>query len=67
LPFNILGVDSRGGEIFLVVAAFDVSHLADVVLMRPSNSFMGWRLKSLLTDEARFIRPDGASYIVAIK
>lgn len=67
LPFNILGVDSRGGEIFLVVAAFDVAHLADVVLMRPSTSFMGWRLNSLLADEARFIRPDGASQSVAIK
>lgn len=67
LPFNILGVDSRGGEYFLVVAAFDVSHLADVALMRPSTSFMGWRLNSLLPDEARFMRPDGSSHIVPIR
>lgn len=67
LPFNILGMDSRGGEHFLVVAAFDVSHLADVVLMRPSTSFMGWRLNSLVADEARFKRPDGSSHIVTIK
>ena len=67
LPFNILGMDSRGGELFLVVATFDVSHLADVVLMRPSTSLMGWRLYSLVADEARFNRPDGSSHIVTIK
>jgi hypothetical protein len=67
LPFNILGVDSRGGEIFLAVAAFDLSHLADVILMRPSASFMGWRLNSLLPDEAHFIRPDGSSHLVTIR
>ncbi|MFP3493584.1 hypothetical protein SB759_05110 [Pseudomonas sp. SIMBA_059] len=67
LPFNILGVDSRGGEIFLAVAAFDLSHLADVVLMRPSASFMGWRLNSLRPDEAHFIRPDDSSHFVTIR
>lgn len=67
LPFSILGVDSRGGEIFLAVAAFDISQLADVVLMRPSTSFMGWRLNALLPEEARFIRPDGSSHIVMIR
>ncbi|OPA89664.1 hypothetical protein BFW86_14410 [Pseudomonas fluorescens] len=67
LPFNILGVDSRGGEIFLAVAAFDLSHLADVVLMRPSASFMGWRLNALLPDEAHFVRPDGSTHLVTIR
>ena len=67
LPFEVLGVDSRGGELFLVVATIDVSHLADVVLMRPSTSFMGWRLNSLMTEEARFIRPDGSTHNVALR
>ncbi|MFQ6591068.1 MULTISPECIES: hypothetical protein [Pseudomonas] len=67
LPFNILGVDLRGGEIFLAVAAFDLSDLADVVLMRPSASFMGWRLNSLRPDEAHFIRPDDSSHFVTIR
>lgn len=67
LPFNILGIDSRGGETFLAIAAPDASHLSDVVLLRPTNTYMGWRLSSLLLDQAHFIRPDGSFLIATIR
>jgi len=67
LPFNILGVESRGGALFLTVAAMGVTRLDDVELMRVGGSYLGWRLDSLMPDSARFRRPDGSSHNVTIK
>ncbi|PFG25095.1 hypothetical protein ATH90_3941 [Pseudomonas lurida] len=66
LPFNILGVESRGGVMFLAVAATDLTRLDDVELLRLTGSYLGWRLDALLLDTARFRRPDGSSHNVTI-
>lgn len=67
LPFKILGVESRGGVMFLVVAATTLNRLDDVELLRATSSYLGWRLDALLPDIARFRRPDGSSHDVKIK
>lgn len=67
LPFNILGIESRGGVMFLAVATTDLAHLDDVELLRVTRSYLGWRLDALLPDTARFKRPDGSSHDVKIK
>jgi hypothetical protein len=66
LPFNILGVESRGGVMFLAVAATGMTRLDDVELLRITGSYLGWRLDALLPDTARFRRPDGSSHNVTI-
>ncbi|MBK3453251.1 hypothetical protein [Pseudomonas sp. MF6754] len=66
LPFNILGVESRGGVMFLAVAATDLTRLDDVELLRVSGSYMRWRLDALQPDSARFRRPDGSSHTAII-
>ncbi|QQD55377.1 hypothetical protein MHB_0003620 [Pseudomonas fluorescens BBc6R8] len=66
LPFNILGVESRGGVMFLAVAATGMTRLDDVELMRVTGSYLGWRLDALLPDTARFRRSDGSSHNVTI-
>lgn len=66
-PFQILGVESRGNELFLAVSPMDLSHLANVELLRPSHSFMGWRVKTLALAEAQFRRPDGKFFTAQIR
>lgn len=66
-PFQILGVESRGNELFLAVSPMDLSHLANVELLRPSHSFMGWRVKTLALVEAQFRRPDGKFFTAQIR
>lgn len=66
-PFQILGVESRGNELFLAVSPMDLSHLANVELLRPSHSFMGWRVKTLALAEAQFRRPDGKFFTAHIR
>lgn len=66
LPFIILGVESRGGVMFLAVAPTDLTRLDDVELLRITGSYLGWRLDALLPDTARFRRPDGSSHNVTI-
>ena len=67
LPFNILGLEVRGGESFLALAALNAYRLDDVQLLRPAGSYLGWKLDALTTGEARFKRPDGSSHSLAIK
>lgn len=66
-PFQILGVESRGNELFLAVSPMGLSHLANVELLRPSHSFMGWRVKTLALAEAQFRRPDGKFFTAQIR
>lgn len=65
-PFNILGVESRGGVMFLAVAPTDPTRLDDVELLRITGSYLSWRLDALLPDTACFRRPDGSSHNVTI-
>lgn len=64
--FNILGIESRGGVMFLAVSPTGLTRLDDVELLRVTGSYLGWRLDALLPDTARFRRPDGSSHDVKI-
>lgn len=66
-PFNILAVDFRGGELFLAVSPVGSTQLNSVELLRPSHSYMGWKLDALAPGEARFDRPDGSRFTVRVR
>jgi len=65
-PFTLVGLESRGGELFLAVALTGVRRLEEIELLRPGRVFLGWRLESLEPGKARWIRPDGGSLTVSI-
>ncbi|KIH84092.1 hypothetical protein [Pseudomonas batumici] len=65
-PFTVVGLESRGGELFLAVALTGVRRLEDIELLRPGRVFLGWRLEALEPSKARWIRPDGGSFTVSI-
>jgi len=51
-PFQVVGVELRGGERFLSVVSPDAASLAGVRLLREGDSDGGWRLQSI---EARSV------------
>ncbi|WP_248800910.1 hypothetical protein [Pseudomonas sp. MWU13-2105] len=66
LPFTLVGLESRGGELFLAVALTGVRRLEDIELLRPGRVFLGWRVEAFEPGKSRWIRPDGGSLIVSI-
>jgi uncharacterized coiled-coil protein SlyX len=66
-PFNTLAVESRGGELFLAVSPVGSTNLNDVELLRPSRTFMGWRLNTLAPSEAHFGHPDGSTFTAQVR
>jgi len=65
-PFTVVGLESRGGELFLAVALTGMRRLEDIELLRPGRVFLGWRLEALEPSKARWIRPDGGALTVSI-
>ncbi|WP_253219528.1 methyl-accepting chemotaxis protein [Pseudomonas chlororaphis] len=55
-PFNVLGVEYRGGERFLSVAPPGSTQLSEIYLIRPGDAVAGtsWRLRSLTDGRAAF-------------
>ena len=53
-PFSVLGVESRGGERFLVIAPHDSRSLVDVRLLQNGEQTGTWRLKVLEQTSATF-------------
>lgn len=67
-PFNIIGIEYRGGERFLSVAPPGSSSLSDLYLVHPGDSVgaTSWRLASLDGTSARFT-VNGSARTVALK
>ena len=53
-PFSVLGLESRGGERFLVIAPNDSRSLSDVRLLHTGEHTGTWRLKTLESTSAIF-------------
>lgn len=53
-PFSVLGLESRGGERFLVIAPNDSRSLSDVRLLHSGEKTGTWRLKALEPISATF-------------
>ncbi|WKW30661.1 chemotaxis protein [Pseudomonas viridiflava] len=53
-PFSVLGVESRGGERFLVIAPHDSRSLVDIRLLHDGEQVGTWRLKALEATSAIF-------------
>lgn len=53
-PFQILGLESRGGERFLSIAPTDTVSLDQVRLLRPGEADGDWHLESLESHRATF-------------
>ncbi|MFJ4131408.1 chemotaxis protein [Pseudomonas cyclaminis] len=54
LPFSVLGLESRGGEQFLVISPHDSRSLVDVRLLHSGEQIGTWRLKALEPTSAIF-------------
>ncbi|WP_175687267.1 hypothetical protein [Burkholderia multivorans] len=54
-PFRVVGVDMRGGERFLSIAAPATTSLANVRLLREGESAGGWQLQSIEAHAALFL------------
>lgn len=54
-PFAVLGIESRGGELFLSVAPSKSASLSQIKLLRTGDSFRGWQLKAIKTNAAVFV------------
>ncbi|MGP1665716.1 MAG: hypothetical protein ACTS5I_07390 [Rhodanobacter sp.] len=54
-PFRVVGIDVRGGERFLSIAAPTTTSLADVRLLREGDSDSNWQLQSIETHAALFL------------
>jgi len=53
-PFQVLGVEQRGGERFLTVVPLDATSLDQLRLLREGESEAGWTLESIGTKRAMF-------------
>lgn len=54
-PFAVLGIESRGGELFVSVAPSKSASLSQIKLLRTGDSFRGWQLKAIKTNAAVFV------------
>lgn len=54
LPFRVLGVEQRGGERFLSIAAPTATTLGSIRLLRQGDSDDGWQLQSIEAHAALF-------------
>lgn len=64
-PFNIVGVELRGGERFLSVAAPKASSVLDVWLLREGDAVGAWHLQAIEARAAVF-RVDGQTQRIAL-
>lgn len=54
-PFRVVGLELRGGERFLSIAALATNSLASVRLLREGDSDSGWQLQSIEAHAALFL------------
>lgn len=64
-PFNVVGVELRGGERFLSVAAPQAASVLDVWLLREGDAVGAWHLQTIEARTAMF-RVDGQTLRVAL-
>ena len=64
-PFSVVGLELRGGERFLSIAAAGASSLPDVRLLREGESVGPWQLQTIEAHAAVF-REDGQTLRVAV-
>ena len=64
-PFNVVGVELRGGERFLSVAPMAATSLGSVRLLREGDAEAGWHLQSIEARAAVF-RVDGQVQRLAV-
>lgn len=64
-PFSVVGVELRGGERFLSVAAPKASSVLDVWLLREGNAVGAWHLQAIEARAAVF-RVDGQTQRIAL-
>ncbi|ARI02433.1 TPA: hypothetical protein L5G07_001493 [Pseudomonas aeruginosa] len=64
-PFRVVGLELRGGERFLSIAAPATNSLANVRLLREGDSDGGWQLQSIEAHAALFL-VNGQSQRVAL-
>lgn len=53
-PFSVLGIESRGGELFVSVAPSRSANLGQITLLRTGDLYRGWQLKDIRTNAAVF-------------
>lgn len=53
-PFSVVGIESRGGELFVSVAPSKSYSLNQIKLLRTGDSYRSWQLKSIRTNAAVF-------------
>ena len=65
LPFNVVGLELRGGERFVSIAVPGAGSLRDVQLLREDESVGAWQLQTIEAHAAVF-RMDGQTLRVAV-
>ncbi|WP_446027541.1 hypothetical protein [Lelliottia amnigena] len=53
-PFQVMGVDNRGGQRFLAIATPGAASLSQVRLIRQGESVQGWTLETIASGRATF-------------
>lgn len=66
-PFDVIGLEYRGGEAFLAVSPTQSTSLNEVQLLHPGDSHQSWLLQSVEADKAHFRLPDGSRRSLAIR
>jgi hypothetical protein len=66
-PFEVIGLEYRGGETFLAVSPNHNTSLNQVQLLHAGDSHQSWLLQSLDSDTAHFRLPDGSRRTLAIR
>lgn len=66
-PFQVVGIEYRGGEAFLAVLPPQGQQLRDIDLVRPGEAIQGWRLSALGARTAQFTLPDGRTHSLAVQ
>lgn len=66
-PFQVVGIEYRGGEAFLAVLPPQGQQLRDIDLIRPGEAIQGWRLSTLGARTAQFTLPDGRTHSLAVQ
>lgn len=53
-PFELTGIERRGGQTFAVVIPLGVTVISSMRLLSPGDGFMGWTLRALESNAALF-------------
>lgn len=64
-PFQVIGIEVRGGERFLSIAPQGASRLNQVSLIRPGDTQQAWRLESIGAATAQF-QVNGTQQVVSV-